>query len=56
MYTDIEIRQLINKGHVLTSIERFLNGYLAIQHRHTINYYAKKSDGLWYNYNCRTIY
>ena len=52
MYT---LDQLRTMGSIISSVEKFLNGKIVRRVGNTINYYRLNEDGLWDNYDCKTV-
>jgi len=47
--------ELIEKGHIVSSIEQYHIGLIVRHVGSTYNYYHIESDGTWTNYKCRTV-
>lgn len=56
MYTEQEMKGLMQKGHTISNALDYANGKVVIQTGHTINYYIQNRDGTWDNCNCKTVY
>lgn len=56
MYTELEMQDIIRRSHHVSGILRYLDGEIITRISHTVNYYRRGIDGLWYNYDCKTVY